>query len=218
MPRRRLIFACASTSLLALAARQGEAQWVTVTAVRASTSHDLLQRPTGFGVSLAVPIWRRVDVSIVVQRLTGEASGVGIVCAGLIDPDRCPVEPFGQEGRVQTVGIGAAIAVMRARHIELVAAPHLLVGTARSSMHGLVSGNELPTDKSQVGVSATLEARVMPAPRLPVGLVVGGALGRLGPTTQDLVVDGYTPFERWYTIRSVYVGGALSWSTRRDRR
>jgi hypothetical protein len=44
--------------------------------------------------------------------------------------------------------------------------------------------------------------------------VAGGTLARVGPANVEGLVDGYTPFDRWYSVRTVYVGGVLQWTRR----
>ena len=109
-----------------------------------------------------------------------------------------------------TVGFGADVALWENRRVQLSALPQVLVAHATSTVRGVSSGNALGAEKTQVGFSAGLETRVTPAPRVPVSIVAGGAFRRLGAATTELVADGYTPFENWYSVRVLYAGVAVS--------
>jgi hypothetical protein len=187
------------------------AQRATLGAVFATTSHDLLNGPIGPAFSLATPIGRRVDLSLMVERLESTTDGTGVVCGGLINPDRCPVEPFQQKGRLSLVSIGAAVHLASTRIVSVSVQPQFLWGRAQTETNGATTGNRLFSEKGQFGFSGGLEVGLFPAPRLPLGVVLGGTFGRLGPIHSDLLLDGYTPFDDWYTVRSAYVGLALQW-------
>jgi hypothetical protein len=187
------------------------AQRVSVAAVNARTTHDLLDQPAGVSVSVAMRLTRRLAASITLERLRSDASGTGIVCGGLINPDRCPVEPFTQTGRLSFVGIGPQLSLLGRPHLDLVIRPELLIGHVESTVRAPGSGNVLPADKAEIGFSAGLELRVIPAVKFPLELIAGGTARRLGPQHQELVLDGYTPFESWYSVRTIYAGAALAW-------
>jgi hypothetical protein len=199
-----LQFLCATTVV---------AQRAAVMAVFGGTSHDLLDSPFGPAFSLATPLGRRVELSLMVSRLDGSSDGTGVVCGGLINPDRCPSEPFTQKGRLSLVGIGADVHLATTRMATLSFQPQFVWGRARSETNGKTTGNSLFSDRAQLGFTGGLELRAFPAPRRPLGLVVGGTVGRLGPAQSDQIVDGYTPFNDWYGVHTLYAG--LAWEARR---
>lgn len=209
MRNSRIVVSAAAAAVLS--ARAGFAQHLSVAAVGAQTTHKLLPRSTGVGGTLTVPLWRRAGLSVLVERTSGGATGMGVVCAGLVNPDRCPVEPFEQSGTLFSFGVGADLSLWRSEHVDLAALPHVLFAHARSSLQGSLTRNELDAEKSQLGFSGALEARVTPAPSVPLAFVLGAATRRVGPVSREQVVDGYTPFEGWYTVRTVYAGASLSW-------
>ena len=91
------------------------AQRAALMAVFGGASLDLLDRPFGPAFSLATPIGRRVDLSLMVSRLDGSSDGTGVVCGGLINPDSCPSEPFKRKGRLSLIGLGADVRLATTR-------------------------------------------------------------------------------------------------------
>jgi len=187
-------------------------QHVSVAAVDAWTTHDLVERPSGFAASVAFPLTPRWSFSAGLERVQGDQAGTGVVCGGFIlERDRCPIEPFTQVGRLTLGSIGFDASLLRTTYIELVARPQLLAGSVKSSERGTTTGNNLTAKKIQVGYSAALELRLFPVRRLPLGLVGGVAARRVGPPPGDSdSLDDYTPFQWWYSERTIYAGLALS--------
>ena len=209
---RSLFRLAASTAALQLfCATSGAAQRVTLSAVLASTSHELLDQPFGPVLTLATPIGRRADLAVMVGRLDSKTDGMGVVCGGLIDPSQCPSEPYSQKGRLSMVGIGGDVHLLSSRLASVAVQPMFLWGRARTETNGNTTGNRLFSEKGQWGFSGGLEVRSFPSRRVPLGVVAGGTLGRLGPVKSDLLLDGYTPFDDWYTVRTAYIGLALQW-------
>ena len=124
----RIVVSAAAAAVLA--ARGGFAQHVSVAAVGSQTTHALLPRATGVGGTLTVPLSRRVGLSVLVERTSGRAAGRGVVCAGLVDPDRCPTGPFEQR---------ASPLLRGARTVPLHAAR-----TARTRAHDLMREGYAP--------------------------------------------------------------------------
>jgi hypothetical protein len=189
------------------------AQRAALMAVFGGTSHDLLDRPFGPAFSLATPVGRRVDLSLMVNRLDGSSTGTGVVCGGLINPNQCPSEPFKRKGRLSLIGLGADVHLATTRMATVSVQPQVVWGRARTETTGQTTGNSLFSEKGQLGFSGGLELRAFPAPRRPLGVVVGGTLGSLGPAKTDRIDDGYTPFNDWYRVHTVYAG--LAWESRR---
>jgi len=211
MSTRPLAPARGCVLLLFLAATPSAAQRVSVATVRARSGQELLGRPRGSAVSLALPIRGRVGIALSVERLRSEQNGVGIVCGGLINPDRCPIEPYDQTGHLSLTAIGADVRLVRLSVAEVAVQPQISWGKAKTSARGHDTGNRLASEKGQLGFSAGLELRLTPVRRLPLDFVLGAASGWVGPIKNAMLVDGYTPFDRWHSLRAFYVGGALAW-------
>jgi hypothetical protein len=145
------------------------------------------------------------------ERIAGDDTGFGIVCAGLINPDACRTETFDRNGSLFALGLGADVSLWDGRYVQVSALPHILWGHVESVVRGVRTRNELHAAKSQIGFSAALETRVTPSTRVPLSLVAGAAARRFANIKSEMVVDGYTPFDRSYTVRLLYLGAAVSW-------
>jgi len=207
----RLVACVAALQLLGAASVA--AQRASLTAVFGGTSHDVLDTPFGAAFSLGTPVARRVDMLLMVSRLQGSSNGTGPVCGGFIDS--CPSEPYKQQGRLSLIGIGADVHLVTTRMAALSFQPQFLWGRARTETNGKTTGNRLFSDKGQLGFTGGFELRAFPAPGRPLGVVLGGSYGALGPATSERRVDGYTPFNDWGSVHTVYVG--LAWESRRRR-
>jgi hypothetical protein len=192
------------------------AQRVSVAAVDVWTTHDLLERPRGFSASVSFPLTARWSWSLTVERARGDRTGTGVVCGGFIlEPDRCPAERFTQVGRLTLGGVGVEALLVRTSRLGLVARPQLLAGEVRSAERATASENFLDASKAAIGFSAGLELRATPVRRVPLDLIGGATTGRVGPLVHDQSLDAYIPFERWYSVRSLYAGVSLA--VRRSR-
>ena len=185
------------------------AQTLSVAALRGYSDHDLQPRSDGITASLIVPLHPRIGLAVAIDRLRGDQAGAGIVCAGLINPIQCPTEPYAQVGRLTTAAVGADVPLFRRRYVERALRPQVLMGSVKTETLGHETGNTLSASKTVVGLSMTGDVRITPLPRLPIDLVLGAAVRR-PPTAGVHVADGYTPFEQWFTSRTVYAGLAVS--------
>ncbi|HEX6053882.1 MAG TPA: hypothetical protein VFZ21_31645 [Gemmatimonadaceae bacterium] len=207
MNRRALVASIAGALLLP--ATTLPAQRLTGAAAWAESSHPLLDRLHGVAVSVGIPVTGRWSVLLSADYLHGAEMGSGIVCSDVIDPDGCPVEAFREQYRLVTAGTGADALLVRGRYAEIAATSRITVGRASATKRGQTTHNRLEASKAQIGLSLGIELRLSPAPRIPVALVLGADAGSQGPLTR--VADGYTPFERWHTMRAVYAGGSVAW-------
>src|SRR5512147_2491300 len=110
-------------ALNALVASRTLAQRVDVAFARATTTHSLLNEPTGPVLSLGMPLYKRLGASFSGGWLRGTSTGIGVVCGGLINPDRCPTEPFDQTGHLFVVGLGANVRLLSTSFIRLSGRP-----------------------------------------------------------------------------------------------
>lgn len=193
------------------------AQRLAVEGVLGSSSHPLLDDPRGIAGSLTFPGQSRIQFMLVAERLTSETSGMGVVCAGLIDPTRCPTEPFEQEARLSGAGVGVAVRLVRLPAAELALVPRLLFARVRTVTEGLQTDNELAADNGQVAYSLGAELRIIPARQLPLDVFVGGSVGGIGPLGTENALDGYRPFDSWESLHRAYAGAAFRWGRSRGR-
>lgn len=75
---------------------------------------DVLERPSGFGASLDVPVGSRLSVRILARHHTERHSLRRSPCTGLARPGAdCSPEPFDGEARLTTAGIGIGVTLPR---------------------------------------------------------------------------------------------------------
>lgn len=209
--RRRWMAFVQLALLVTVAASPCAAQRLAVEGVLGSSSHPLLDGPRGIAGSLTFPGESRIRFMLVAERLTSETSGTGVVCAGLIDPTRCPNEAFEQDARLSGAGVAVAVRLVRLPVAEVELMPRLLFGRARTVTQGLESGNELAADNGQVAFSLGAELRIIPARQLPLDVFIGGSAGGIGPLGTESAFDRYRPFDSWETLHRVYAGAAFRW-------
>ena len=199
-------------ALNSLVASRTLAQRVDVAFARATTTHSLLNEPTGPVLSLGLPLYKRLGASFSAGWLRGTSTGIGVVCGGLINPDRCPTEPFDQTGHLFVVGLGATVRLLSTSFIRLSGRPEVIFANARSHTEGRNTTNTLSAERQHVGVSIGGDLGIYPSRRLPLGLLIGGAHARVRPPTQILVADGYNPFQyRWFSVNTLTVGATMDW-------
>jgi hypothetical protein len=82
----------------------------------------------------------------------------------------------------------------------------LTLASLRADTRGLSTGATLTASKMLWG--ALIGARVTwtPVTRVPVALEIAGGVGGLMPLVQDVVADGYTPFEAGFDVRQARLG------------
>lgn len=195
-------------SLTTVASSVAAGQSVSIAFARGDASRSLELQSGGFVASLVIPVRHRVGVAVTVDRLTGDATATGVVCGEVMDPVQCPVESYTQASRLTTVGVGVDFLLYRARYVGLSLRPQLLLGRAKNERLGDATGNMLSATKMEMGLSLGAEVRVTPTHRVPLDLAVGAALRNVWPTATQ--ADGYTPFEKRFTSRTIYAGVAFT--------
>jgi hypothetical protein len=191
------------------------AQDVTASAVALSAKHYLLDDPlVGGALQLRLPLPDGpFAVRLGAERLTATAERVGIPCAGLIPPgDACAPEPLRDAARLTNASGGVALRILGGRRGELSLTADLTLGSLRADTRA-ASGKTLAAQKWVWGGFFGAEAAWTPSPRLPLALEIGGALGGLMPVAREVIVDGYTPFDKGLDAARLRLG--LAW--RRDR-
>jgi len=187
------------------------AQGASVSAVVISAQHMLLGSPLTGG-ALGVSIRRRdspVALHFEAAISHGHAGRIGVPCAGLIQPGTCAAEPLRDETRLTSISGGTTFRVFHRRHVLVALTGDLMLASLRADTRGLTSGQTLTASKTLWGGLVGAHAAWTPVARVPVALQIDGGVGGLMPIARELVVDGYTPFERGIQVRRLRLG--IAW-------
>ena len=187
------------------------AQGASVSAVVISAEHMLLGRPlTGGAVGVSL---RRRDTPIALDFEAaishGHAGRIGVPCAGLIQPGTCAAEPLRDEARLTSASGGTTLRMFHGRHALVALTGDLVLASLRADTRGLSSGQTLTAAKTLWGGLVGAHAAWIPVVRVPVALQIAGGVGGVMPIARELVVDGYTPFERGIQVRRLRLG--IAW-------
>lgn len=185
-------------------AGDARAQELRASAVLVNPAHQLLRRPAGWGLSLELLDTRKVGLRIYTEQLDDAYDSSGSLCVGFIQPGRdCSAEPLRESSFLKSWGLQLPVLVHDAGRWRASAVPGARLtelGNARRPRNG--SGG-LSKEKRMWGVDIGAEASVQPLAGWPLWLSAGAAIGRMYPTTEEVEIDGYTPFEdpiNWYGV------------------
>ena len=202
------------TAMLFLSAEASVAQEVSIVAELARTSFDAIERSAGIGAAVRVPVRGRISARASVDWLGGSEDGTGFVCGSLdlmINPASCREEPLERSNRVRAVSAGANVNLIARQRLRVSILPEVLLATVNSRIRGALTRNRLDSGKGHFGYGSSLEMTVYPSRRVPASVVLGMRLARLSPIGGIDVVDGYAPFSRPFTLRTVFVGSSWTW-------
>lgn len=188
------------------------AQSVNVGGGQLVADHHLLgSSMRGGGVSLTfhTPI-PRLDINVGMDRYTGTAGRVGVVCAGLIQPGTCTEnEAIRDDAKMNLLSVGPSYNLVRTREFTVSVLGQLQGGGVNADTYGLTTGSTLTASKTLWGVTGGVVGGWKPSPTKPIVLQGTASVGRLGPVRQQVLLDGYAPFDgQSFRTRRVSVGVA----------
>jgi hypothetical protein len=179
-----------------------------VNGVITDVSHPLTGRPL-FGSSLGIN-WARptghVTWTVRAERLNGNATRFGVVCAGFVPPGSCEErEAIRDDTRVITGRVALAVAVVRRQRLRLSLLGETGIGNIRTVSRGRATGRTL----SGTGTLAPFEAGIRlgwkPLVRVPLSVELEGSVTRFVSITPG-VEDGYSPYSESFGGRSLRLG------------
>lgn len=187
------------------------AQLVRASAVQGWSGHELLGDPRGVDVRFAAGDAGRLRYELGYARLTSRAHGSGVACAGLIFPERCPVEPLERSGRLDVLSFTVPVELLRRGSFSLAVIPEAGIARARGAVRGHVTGNHLQASQHLVALGAGVALRYRPLAAVPLQLHAGAHAQGLASVSMTQVLDGYTPFGGGLGWRRMDVGLSLGW-------
>lgn len=185
-----------------VAAQPTLAQELRLDHARVHADHDLLGTPTAFGMSIGTGLTPRVGVRLGLQHGGDDFSSVGSTCVGLVFPGAdCGPEARLEESTISALFVSVAVTgSLGWGRVGFV--PELRRMVMKSRQEGIASGRVRSADKVAwgVGLGGELDVFVWDRPR--IGLHVGVHSAMHPWFDEEIIADGYTPFEET---------GHLSW-------
>lgn len=189
------------------AGQEARAQELRVGVARVGSDHDLLGTSTALGASIGAPLTSRLGVRLGLRHGRAEFSSFGTTCMGLVAPDEdCSPEPRSEESTTTSVFVSLPLTVASLGWGEVSLVPGVRRLAMDSRQEGTSSGRVRLADKVAWGfeLGAELDYRVWTRPA--VALHVGAHLATHPWFEEEIIADGYTPFERSVGLAWLEVG------------
>ncbi len=194
----------------ALSGRNADAQELRVSVGAAESSHELLGSPTSLQGSVGGRIEPWLGVRLGLQYGWDRFTSVGSTCVGLVPPGAdCGPEPREERSTTVAVFLSAPLtATFGWGEIGLV--PGIRRVAMSSRQEGTTSGRAREADKAAYGVQMGIESELFLLTRPHVGLHLGAYWAAHPWFDEEIVADGYTPFEETTRLRWIQVGMSVS--------
>jgi hypothetical protein len=197
--------------LPALVPGAAEAQEVRVYVAREWSDNALLGDPFGIGASVLFSPTGRVGFRVGYEVLDQESLGTGIPCAGLVEPGTCEVpEPIREVSGVHAIVAGFPVTLLIRDWFRLYFANALRVARIEGDTRGLTSDRHLNARESMWGLNAGLEAQAAPLTGRPLRLHLAATGGFLWAIRNELVADGYQPFDPGILFTRLELGASYT--------
>ena len=177
--------------------------------MRVYADHDLLGAPTVLGVSIGTRLTRRVGVRLGLQHGGDDFSSAGTTCVGLVFPDAdCGPEARAEESTISALVLGVPVTGSLAWG-RVAFVPELRRLVMKSRQEGSASGRVRSAEKVAwgLGLGGELEVFVWDRPR--IGLHVGVHSAVHPWFDEEIIADGYTPFEETVHLTWLELGVTL---------
>lgn len=197
--------------LVVLATPPAAAQELRVSALKMWPDHDLLGSPHGLGLAASARPFGRAGIRFGVEVSRDDFDSFGSTCVGLIPPDvDCSGEPRREEARVRTLSLTVPVTVASSGRLRLDLLPGLRTAWLESEQTGTVSGRTRSAEKAMYGYELGAEAGMATVRRGALRIHLSGHVGTLEPYREEIVADGYTPFERRIDYWRLQLGLSLT--------
>lgn len=188
------------------AARPALAQELRIGVARVDTDHELLGTPTVLQASIGTGLIPKVGVRLGIQHGGAEFSSLGSTCVGLVPPDEdCSPERRAEESTTTTlfVSVPSRVSVGWGR-VGVVPEVRRLV--MKSRREGTRSGRVRTADKVAYGLGLGAELDVFLWDRPGVALHAAVHAATHPWFDEEIIADGYTPFEETVRLTWLEVG------------
>ena len=176
------------------------------------TSHDQLETPAGWELSvqwpLRLPLPFRLAVRGGASRIGEGREYVGSSCSGLAEPGTCQPVPLRERVRATDLSLGAAATLWNGGgvRLQLTGARHWVAATTRTrtSAGATAFGGKRDFRGRSLGGDVTLSPRMLRG----AGLVLGVQRAWWTPHDIDYIADGYVPFTDRMRTTAVTLGAS----------
>lgn len=194
MPRHLVGFCLAAVFVAALPAH-APAQEIWAGAAKTWTTHDLLEDPAGLRVGVGVPVRGRLGLRLGYEWSGQNFESFGSTCVGLADPTAdCDPETRRDRGRMKGVTVSLPFSAYERERIEAEVVPEGHLATVSSVQTGQRTDRSRSADQWMMGIGIGATLRVQVSRGGPVYLTLAGSSAWLSPVEEELIADGYTPF------------------------
>lgn len=187
--------------------QDARAQELGIGVARVGSDHDLLGTSTALEASIGTRLTSGLDVRLGLQHGRANFSSFGSTCVGLVSPDQdCDSELRSEESTTTTVFVSLPLTLASFGWGAVSLVPGVRRLAMDSRQEGTSSGRARAADKAAYGfeLGAELAYRVWSRPA--VSLHVGAHLATHPWFEEEIIADGYTPFERSVRLPWVEVG------------
>jgi hypothetical protein len=197
-------------TIMSIGAGPARAQSLGVRAVGADLRHQVLGGLFGAALVGTVPLGSAgTELVLAGEHLKGRSNRIGVPCAGLIEPGTCGPEQLRDYATASSLAAGVSGRIAGSGRLALSAGGRLVAMHLRTRTRGLDSGRELSANKTMGGAEVGLEGAWHPWGNTPLALVTGAAVGWQSPVRNEVLLDGYTPFEQGFRVARAWLG--LTW-------
>lgn len=187
-------------------ARPAQSQELRIGVARVHADHDLLGTPTVLDASIGAGLTPRVGVRLGIQYGGDEFSSVGTTCVGLVFPGAdCGGEARREESTVSALFVRLPVTgSLGSARVGFV--PEVRRLAMKSRQEGTASGRVRSAKKVAWGLGLGGELDVFVRDRPSVALHAGVHAAMHPWFGEELIADGYTPFEGSVSLVWVEVG------------
>jgi hypothetical protein len=174
------------------------------------TTHGLLRDPAGLSLGVGFPIRDRLGIRIGYEWSGQDFQSFGSTCVGLANPEAdCAGETRDDQARMNTLMVSVPVLVYEWQRIVVDLIPRAQLSKTSSVQTGTRTGRSRSADKSMAGVGLGAEVRIPVSARWPIHANLTGSVAWLEPLRNELIVDGYTPFDTGVRVSKLEAGLAV---------
>ena len=192
-----------------IAAQVAQAQELRLGLGRAESDHELLGSPLSIAAGVGARANPWLGFRFGLQYGRDHFTSSGSTCAGLVPPDAdCGPELRDDEARIMALALGLALTRSFGR-AEVSLVPALRRMHMSSQQEGTETGNVRGADKTAYGFGIGIEGQIHLSRTPAVALYLSASSASHPWSSDEIVPDGYTPFQDGARLSWIEVGLAV---------